>query len=77
MRKEDQNLKTLCNIISPEPTDDEGAETQYEAGMEFSDEYDLLEMHTNFGNDDYKEIYKKINYLAKENNLTLYINSTH
>ena len=60
MRKEDQNLKTLCNIISPEPTDDEGAETQYEAGMEFSDEYDLLEMHTNFGNDDYKEIYNSV-----------------
>ena len=57
MQKEQQNLKTLCDIIEIEPTDEEGSETQYDVGIKFSHEYDLLEIHTNFGNDNFKEIY--------------------
>ena len=64
MREEQQDLKTLCNIIEVEPTDNEGEETQYDIGIQYSDQYDLLQLHTYFGTYEFKE-----NYLVNINNV--------
>jgi len=57
MQNEQQNLKTLCDIIDPEPSGDDDRDTQYDVGVVFSDQYDLLEIHTYFGLDEFMEIY--------------------
>lgn len=67
MQNEQQNLKTLCTIIDPEPPSDEGQETQYEVGMGYADQYDLLEVHTYFGEDEFMNIFNSsINNIRKQ-----------
>jgi len=64
LRQEQQDLKTLCNIIDIEPTDNEGEETQFDIGEQYSNQYDLLQLYTYFGTEDFKE-----NYLININNI--------
>ena len=57
MKRNDQDLKTLCDIISPENPDDDPNETQYHYSVDNSEQYNLLQIHTYFGNINFKEIF--------------------
>jgi len=68
MKQEESNLKILCDTIDPEDSGDEGSETQFEIGMQYADMYDLLDLHTHFGEDDFQSIYmSSINDIKEQN----------
>jgi len=66
--KEESNLKVLCDTIDPEDSGDEGSETQFEIGSQYANMYDLLDLHTHFGEDDFQSIYmSSINDIKEQN----------
>ena len=60
MLDEQQNLKTLCNIIDPEPSGDDNLETQFDVGVLYAEQYDLLELSTFFGTEEFMKIYNSV-----------------